>query len=87
MGVVPDWHSVLYYRLIPDRNTKQYIGISLVGGSGVLRTKGLECGSNGRIILGGGGACEGMCEVTCKGALGLFSGLLTACGGVVPSSV
>ena len=53
-----------------------------MGGASVSGTKGLECGSNGRIILGGG-ACEG----TCEGALGLFTGLLTACCGVVPSSV
>ena len=78
MGVEPDRHSVLYYRLIPDRNTKQYIGISLGGGSGVLRTKGLECGGNGRIIL---------CSAACVDALVCFTGLLTACGGVVPSSV
>ena len=48
-------------------------------GSGVLRTKGLECGSNGRIILGGGAACED--------ALVRFTGLLTMCGGVVPTAV
>ena len=57
----------------------------LVGGASVSGTKGLECGSNGRIILGGG-ACEGTCEGACKGALGLFTGLLTASSGVVPLS-
>ena len=38
----------------------------------------LECGSNGRIILGG---------ATCEVALVLFAGLLTAYSGVVPSAV
>ena len=79
MGVVPDRHSVLYYRLIPDRNTKQYIGISLGGGSGVLRTKGLECGSNGRIILGG----DARTLVRFTGLLGL----VLVFGWIVPSSV
>ena len=49
----PDRHLILYNWLVPNHYAKQYIGISLVRGSGVLRTKSLECGSNGRIILGG----------------------------------
>ena len=28
-GKGPDWRLVLYYWLIPNRNAKQYIGISL----------------------------------------------------------
>ena len=77
-GKGPDGHSILHNCFIPNPNANQYIGIGLVRGSGVLRTKSLECGSNGCIILGGG-----------AGALVCFTGLLgcTACGGVVPSSI
>ena len=71
-------YSILYDWLVPNRNAKQYIGISLVRGSGVLRTKGLECGGNGCIILGG---------AACVDALVCFTGLLAACGGVVPTAV
>ena len=47
--------SILYDWLIPNCNSKQYIGIviSLVGCLCVKSTEGLECGGNGRIILGG----------------------------------
>ena len=78
-GVGSYRHSILYYWFIPNRNAKQYIGISLVRGSGVLRTKGLECGSNGRIILG----CDEEALMFCTGLLGLVFG----CGWVIPSSV
>ena len=72
------WHSVLCYWLIPDRNTKDGISIDIswVCGLGVKSRKSLECGSNGRIVLGGD-----------AGALVRFTGLLTACGGIGPSSV
>ena len=76
-GKGPDRRLVLCYWLIPNRNAKQYIGISLGRGSGVLRTKGLDGGSNGRIILGG---------AAFNGAFVRFTGLLT-CGGVVPTAV
>ena len=58
--------SILYNWLIPNRNSKQYIGvaISLVGCLCVKSTEGLECGGNGRIILGDAmfdrGACMGL---------------------------
>ena len=73
--------SVLYNWLIPNRNAKQYIGISLVRGAGVLRTKGLECGSNGRIILGGA-----VCEEALLFRTGLLGLVLVSCG-VGPSAV
>ena len=79
-GVGSDRHSILYYWFIPNRNAKQYLSISLVRGSGVLRTKGLDCGSNGRIILGG----DEEALVFCAGLLGL---IVLVCGGVVPSAV
>ena len=44
---------------------------------GVDCTKGLECGSNGCIVLGG----DGEALVFCTGLLGL------GCGGVIPSAV
>ena len=50
-----------------------------VGGASVSGTKGLECGGNRRIILGGGG--EALVHFT-----GLL-GLLLVCVGVVPSAV
>ena len=78
-GNVPDWHLVLYYWLIPNRNANQHIGIVvLVRSICVYCTKGLDCGSNGRIILGGGEEAL----VFCTGLLGC-----TAYGGVVPSAV
>ena len=74
------WHVVLYYWVIPNRNTKDGISfhISWVGGLGVLRTKGLECGSNGRIILG----AVFVDEAFCAGLLGC-----TAYGWVGPTAV
>ena len=80
-GVGSYRHSILYYWFIPNRNAKQYLSISLVRGSGVLRTKGLECGSNGRIILGGGSRCIGSRSDATR-LLGLI-----VCGGIGPSSV
>ena len=43
-GKGPDWHAVLYYWFIPNRNTKDgiIINIGWVGGSCVLRRKGFE---------------------------------------------
>ena len=79
-GKGPDGHSILHNWLIPNRNANQYIGISLVRGSGVLRTKSLECGSNGRIILGG----DGEALVLCTGLLSLLDCVY---GGIVPSAV
>ena len=79
-GVGSDRQLVFYYWLIPNRNTEDGISIdvSWVCGLGVKSRKSLECGSNGRIVLGGD-----------AGALVCFTGLLgcTACGGVVPSTV
>ena len=65
--------SVLYYWLIPDRNTEQHIGIAVLARRCVYCIKGLECGSNGRIIFG----------VICTGLLGL---VLVSCE-VIPSAV
>ena len=81
-GVGLDRHMVLYYWLIPNRNTKDGISIDIswVCGSGVLRTKGLECGSYGRIILDGG---EEEALVFCTG---LF-GLVLFYGWVIPTAV
>ena len=61
------WHSVLYYWLVRNRNTKDgiSIGIGWVRGAGVKGRKSLECGSKGCIILGGD-----------AGALVCFTGLL-----------
>ena len=80
MGFGSGRQSVLYYWLIPNRYTKDsiIIDISWVCGSGVEGRNSLECGSNGCIILGGA-----VCEVALVG----FAGLLTAYGGVGPSSV
>ena len=47
-----------------------------MGGAGVKGTQGLECGSNGRIILGDE-------EAICTGLLGL----VLVCVRVVPSAV
>ena len=69
-------YSVLYYWLIPNRNINHRISLVMMRGAGVDCTKGLECGSNGCIVLGGDGE-----------ALVFCMGLLTACGGVVPSAV
>ena len=68
-GVGPGRYSILCYWLIPDRNTKDGISIDIgwVGGSCVLRRKGFECGSYGRIILGG----DEEALVFCTGLLGL----------------
>ena len=79
-GKGPDGHSILHNCFIPNRNANQYIGIGLVRGSGVLRTKSLECGSNGRIILGG----DGEALVLCTGLLSLLDCVY---GGIVPSAV
>ena len=66
--------------MFPNRNADQHIGIVvLVRGICVDCTKGLDCGSNGRIILVGG--VEAL--VLCTGLLGL----VLVCGGVGPSSV
>ena len=70
----------LYYWLIPNRNTDQHIGIAvLVRSTCVGCRKGLECGSYGRIIFGG----DKEVSVFWAGLLGL----ITVCGGVVPSTV
>ena len=79
-GVGSDRQLVLYYWLIPNRNTKDgiIIDISWVRGSGV---NGLECRSDGWIILGGAVCCEAL--VRC-----MWTGFLfPACGGVVPTAV
>ena len=78
-GVGSDRHLVLYEWLIPYRNTKDGISIDIsrVRGAGI---KGRKSRCNGRIILGGAVFDE---EAFCTGLLGL----LTVCGGVVPSSV
>ena len=74
-------YSILCYWLIPNRNTKDgiSIGIGWVRGAGVKGRKSLECGSYGRIILGGDGEALVLCMCT-----GL---LCPACGGVVPTAV
>ena len=75
-------HSILYDWLIPNRNTDHHIGIAiLVESICVDCTKGLECGSNGRIILGGA-----TCEDTLVPFWGLL-GLVLAYGGAVPTAV
>ena len=62
------WHSILYDWLIPNHNTDQHIGIAvLVGSTCVGCREGLECGGNGRIILGG----DEEALVFCTGLLGL----------------
>ena len=74
-------YLVLYYWLIPHRNTKDGIRIdisSLLRGAGV---KGGKCGSNGSIILGLGGAAWEGTFVRCTGLLAVV------CGWVIPSSV
>ena len=80
-GVGPGRYSILCYWLIPKRNTKDGVRIdmSLVLGSGVLCTTGLERGSNRRIILGGSVFDN---KAFCMGLLGC-----TAYGGVVPTAV
>ena len=78
-GRGPDRHSVLYYWLIPNRNINHCISIVMMRGAGVSCTKGLECGGNGRIILGGVVFGE---EALCTGLLGRVLAY-----GVVPSSV
>ena len=81
-GGEPFWHSILCNWLIPDRNTDQHIGIAvLLRGICVDFTKGLECGSNGSIILGGAS-----CEDALVPFWGLL-GLLLAYSGVVPTAV
>ena len=78
-GVGSGRQLVLYYWLIPNHNTDHHIGVVvLVRSICVGCTKGLECGGNGNISLGGTGE-----------AFVCFTGLLdfTACGGVGPSSV
>ena len=76
------WHSILCDWLIPNRNTDQHIGIAVLSRSiCVACTKGLECGSNGSIILGGIVCGEAL--VFCTGLLGL----VLVCGRLVPSSV
>ena len=77
-GEGPDWHSILYKCLIPNRNVKDGVRSdnSLVGGASVSGTKGFECGCNGRIILGDE-------EAICTGLLGL----VLVCVRVVPSAV
>ena len=72
-------YSVLYYWLIPNRNINHRISLVMMRGAGVGCTKGLECWSNGRIILCGG-----------EGALVFWTGLLgpvLVWSWVVPSSV
>ena len=72
-------HAVLYYWLIPNRNINHRISIVLMRGAGVGCTKGLECWSNGRIILGGD-----------KGVVEFWTGLrglVLVCSGFVPSAV
>ena len=73
--------SILYNWLFPNRNYKQYIGIaiSLVGCLCVKSTESLECGGNGRIILGGAVFGE---ETFCTGLLGRVRAY-----GVVPTAV
>ena len=82
-GVGSDGHSILYNWFIPNHNTKD--GISFDIGIVVRSTcvgcrNSLECGSNGRIILGGAA-----CEVALVRFVGLFG--CTACGWVIPSLV
>ena len=81
-GVGSDRHLVLYYWVIPNRNTKDgiSIGIGWVRGAGVKGRKSLECESYGRIILGG----DGEALVLCTGLLSLLDCVY---GGIVPSAV
>ena len=83
-GVRSDRQLVLYYWLIPNRNIKDSIIISIgwVGSSCVKGRESIECGGYGRIILGLGGA---VCEDTFVCCTGLFG--CTAYGGVIPSAV
>ena len=81
IGVGSDGHSILYNWFIPNHNTKD--GISFDIGIVVRSTcvgcrNSLECGSNGRIILGGAVFDE---EAFCTGLLVLV------CDRVVPSAV
>ena len=82
-GVGSGRYSIQCYWLIPNRNTDHHVGIAvLVRSVCVDCTKGLKCGSNGWIILGGG-ACE-EALVFCTGLLGFA---LVSCDGVVPLAV
>ena len=73
-------NSILYNWLISNRKTDQHIGIAvLVRSTCVGCRKGLECGGYGRIIFGG----DKEVSVLWTGLLGL----ITVCGGVVPSTV
>ena len=72
----------LYYWLIPNRNTDQQIGIAvLVRSMCVDCTKGLKCGGNRRVILGGA-----VCEEASLFRMGLLGLVLVSCG-VGPSAV
>ena len=78
-GVGLGRYSILCYWLIPNYHTKDGISIFIfivMGGAGVKGTQGLECGSNGRIILGDEEAL-----VFCTGLLVL----VRVYGGFVPS--
>ena len=77
-----DRHSILYECLIPNRNVKDGVrsDSSLVGGASVSGTKGLECGCNGLIVLGGV-VCKKV-SVCCTGLLGRVRAY-----GVVPTAV
>ena len=80
-GGGPFRHSVLCDWLIQNRNTDQHIGIAVLSRSCVDCAKGVECGSNGSIILGGA-----TCEDTLVPFRGLL-GLVLAYGGAVPTAV
>ena len=70
--------------MIPNRNTKDgsSIDVGWVLGSCVKGAEGLECGGDGRIILGGAVFDK---EAFCTGLLGLV--LVCVGVGVVPSAV
>ena len=96
-GKGPDWHSVLYNWLIPNRNAYDDISSDSVWvrGVSVKGAKGLECGRNGGVIFdefdrlcivcsfsGSGG---GGCWLGCTGA-DCSSGILVSFG-LIPSIV